>query len=229
MSDEKIAIRAILRYYWKKGLSARAAANEINGVEGQGSVSKSQAAKWFRRFKEGDTSLEDKPRSGRPSTVNNEALRELNFEQQPGSSTRGLSAELGASKDTVLRHLHQLGFANKRPREIPHELTDQQAQRRVTLCKQLLSNPRDLHFWRRIVTGGEKWIFFRNPDKMNQWIQCGQPAEPVVKQGRFEHKVMLCIWWNFEGPVHWELVPDGRAVNGNLYAEQLDRVCQTRH
>jgi transposase len=51
MIDEKIAIRAILRHYWKKGLSARAAAKEINDVEGQVSISKSQAAEWFRRFK----------------------------------------------------------------------------------------------------------------------------------------------------------------------------------
>ena len=35
---------------------------------------------------------------------------------------------------------------------------------------------------------------------------------------------MLCVWWNFEGPVHWELVPDGRAIDASLYAEQLERV-----
>jgi [histone H3]-lysine36 N-dimethyltransferase SETMAR len=223
MNNEKIAIRAILRHYWKKGLSARSAAAEINDIEGQGSISKSQAAEWFCRFREGDISLEDKSRSGRPRTLNDELLCQQ-IEQHPGSSTRNLSAEHGSSKDTVARHLHQLGFANRRPRLIPHELTEEQAKKRVTICKQLLANPQDLRFWRRIVTVDEKWVFFHNPDNRNQWIKSGKPAEPVVKQGRFDSKVMLCIWWNFEGPVYWELLKDGHAVDGKLYSEQLDRV-----
>ena len=35
---------------------------------------------------------------------------------------------------------------------------------------------------------------------------------------------MLCIWWNFEGPVYWELLADGHTVDGKLYSKQLDRV-----
>ena len=74
MNDEKIAIRATLRFCWKKGLSARVAADEINDIEGQGSISKSETAEWFCRFREGDISLKDKSRSGRPRTLNDEVL-----------------------------------------------------------------------------------------------------------------------------------------------------------
>jgi histone-lysine N-methyltransferase SETMAR len=35
---------------------------------------------------------------------------------------------------------------------------------------------------------------------------------------------MLCVWWNFEGVVHFELVPNGKAINAELYCQQLDRV-----
>ena len=35
---------------------------------------------------------------------------------------------------------------------------------------------------------------------------------------------MLCVWWNVDGAVPFELVPDGRAVNAELYSEQLERV-----
>ena len=45
-----------------------------------------------------------------------------------------------------------------------------------------------------------------------------------VRRGRFDKKVMLCVWWNFEGVVHFELVPDGPAVNSDLYFEQLERM-----
>ena len=50
----------------KKGLSERAAAKEINGVEVQEIVKKCVAQNWFRHFKEYDTNLENKLRSGRP-------------------------------------------------------------------------------------------------------------------------------------------------------------------
>jgi Transposase (partial DDE domain) len=46
----------------------------------------------------------------------------------------------------------------------------------------------------------------------------------VVKQKSFERKVMLCIWWNFEGVIHFELVPEGLAINAQLYSQQLERM-----
>ena len=35
---------------------------------------------------------------------------------------------------------------------------------------------------------------------------------------------MISVWWNVDGIVHFELVPEGKAVNAELYTEQLDRV-----
>ena len=35
---------------------------------------------------------------------------------------------------------------------------------------------------------------------------------------------MLSAWWNFEGVIHWKFVPNGRAVNADLYSQQLERV-----
>ena len=47
-------------------------------------------------FKEGDTSLTEKLRSGRPSLVEDEDLLEM-VEQQPSKSANTLSIELGPS------------------------------------------------------------------------------------------------------------------------------------
>ena len=47
----------------KKKMSRKTAAKEMNNVEGSGTVSKHMAQNRFRRFKEGDTSLEDKSKS----------------------------------------------------------------------------------------------------------------------------------------------------------------------
>ena len=35
---------------------------------------------------------------------------------------------------------------------------------------------------------------------------------------------MLSVWWNFQRVIHFELVPNGRSVNAELYCEQLERM-----
>lgn len=223
MDEEKIVIRGLLRHYWKKGLSAKAAAEQICEVEGADTIHRNTAAIWFKRFNEGDTSLRDKDRSGRPPVVDDEALvREL--KNQPNASNRDLSDLLGHSKSTINLHLKQLGYVAKRPRMEPHNLTEAQAKRRVDICNELLKNPLDDRFWKRIVTCDEKWVFLYNPDKRKQWVLHDQEAIPVVQQSRFDHKVMICVWWNFEGILHFELIPNGRTINADLYSQQLDTV-----
>ena len=113
---------------------------------------------------------------------------------------------------------------NRRCRQVPHELTTDQANDRSDICKRLLENPLDERQFKRIVACDEKWIYYRNPDKRNQWLHSGQPANAVARIGRFEDKVMLSVWWNYEGVLHFELVPDGHAVDADLYTQQLDRV-----
>ena len=39
-----------------------------------------------------------------------------------------------------------------------------------------------------------------------------------------DYRVMFCVWWNYEGVLHFELVPEGRAMNSELYCEQLGRI-----
>jgi len=42
-----------------------------------------------------------------------------------------------------------------------------------------------------LVTSDKKWIYLRNPNKSNQWLSTGQPAQLVLKRESFETKVML--------------------------------------
>ena len=126
MSDGKTAIRTILRYLWKKGLSSKATAEEICSVESKKVIDRRTAFNWFKRFNGGDMSILDRPRSGRQSMVNDKGLKAM-VVNDPHKSTRSLSAALGYSKDTINRHLHNLGFSRKTPIEDPHELTILQA------------------------------------------------------------------------------------------------------
>lgn len=221
--EEKIAIRGLIRFFWKKGLSARATAAEICDVEGKGTIGHATVSIWFKRFDSGDMSLKDKLRSGRPQMLEPEVLCKA-VEANPQISTRKLSDELGFSKSSIYRHLILLGKVNRSCRIIPHDLTLAQAQCRLEVCRKLLANPQDDRFFKRIVTCDEKWIMYSNSDLRKQWLNPGELAQPVVKQKRFEQKVMLCVWWNYEGLLHFELIPNGQSITADLYSKQLEKV-----
>ncbi|KAJ0173872.1 hypothetical protein K1T71_011021 [Dendrolimus kikuchii] len=37
---------------------------------------------------------------------------------------------------------------------------------------------------------------------------------------------MLCVWWDWKGIIHYELLPPGRTIDSELYCEQLTRLKQ---
>ena len=143
-------IRILIRHYWQKGLSASAAAAKICEVEG-------------------DFDFEDKPRSDQRSILDEENLRAA-LEDEPSSNTRDLADELGVAQRTVVNYLHKFDFVYKKPRQDPHELTEAQGIRCVEVCRQLLDNPLNDRFWKRIVICDEKLVFLVNRHRSRRWV-----------------------------------------------------------
>ena len=42
-------------------------------------------------------------------------------------------------------------------------------------------------------------------------------------------KIMLSVWWGVKGVIHWEILPVGCTVTGDLYCQQLERVTAKLH
>ncbi|UYV69137.1 hypothetical protein LAZ67_6002567 [Cordylochernes scorpioides] len=168
---------------------------------------KKNSFKWSKRFREVDICLEDKPRMGRPHVTDIEALRFLMIDN-PQQSTCEMSARLGPSKDMINKTLHKLH------------------KKEVRTSRSLKSERQGL----QPVQG------FRGDrvEKVDPLCRSGGGPSPTSKSFRQEIntievlkpivKVMLSVWGNINGIVHYELVPDGRAVNADLYSEQLSRV-----
>ena len=72
----------------------------ICDVEGEDTVAPRTAPKWFQRVNEGDFDLEDRPRSGRPTVLDEEDLQ-VALDLEPSSNTRELAEELGVDQKTV--------------------------------------------------------------------------------------------------------------------------------
>jgi histone-lysine N-methyltransferase SETMAR len=191
-----------------KTIKLRQQQKKICDVEGEDAVNERTAQRWFKWFVSGNLSLEDEQRPGQPWIWDSEATKEA-AEQQPSTSTRRLSDTLGPSKSTIHRHLTALGRIYKSCRVVSHELSAEQAQRRVEFCHKLLQLLKDHHFIKRIIiTCNEKWSYLNNLDLQKQWLDKGQLPVLVAKREHFEKEVLLCIWWNYEGLIYYELVPD---------------------
>jgi transposase len=76
MLNCKEYIRVCLLYEYKLGHNTVEATHNICHAIAPGAISTSTAFRWFERFRNGDESLEDEPRSGRSTKID---LTELNL------------------------------------------------------------------------------------------------------------------------------------------------------
>ena len=115
---------------------------------------------WFSRFKNGDLSIEDQPRSGRPSSSRNDEniakVREkLNKDHH--YTIDELSEVTGVSWSSVQRILTQdLGMRCVAAKFVPRLLTEDQRKSRLAVCHDLkreLEN--DPNFLSRVIKGDE--------------------------------------------------------------------------
>ena len=113
------------------------------------------------------------------------------LEENPQESTRRLSEELSASKNTTNRQIKTLGKSYRSCGSLPHELTPLQTQRRVDIRRQLIGNLIDGRFIRRIALCNENGsitatLTLRNSDS----VSVNLPT-PTLKN-RFAPKIM-CV------------------------------------
>ncbi|GFU06266.1 mariner Mos1 transposase [Trichonephila clavipes] len=114
-----------------------------------------------------------------------------------------------------------MGKIIKVDRSVPHALTDRQQENRKFMCEMLLSRDKRKSYLHRIVTGDEKWIFFKNTKRNRSYVDPGQPSKSTARSNRFGRKTMLCIFWDQEGPIYYELLKSRETVNTDRYKKEL--------
>ena len=112
MDDSKLLIRHYLLYDFLSGRSAAKSERCINQAFGQDMVSSATCHRWFQKFREGDYSCEDKPRSGRPLVVDEDELC-CHIEQNARVSTRDLERAFCTSHSTIMQALKKPGKVYK--------------------------------------------------------------------------------------------------------------------
>ena len=115
--------------------------------------------RWYSRFREGMELVEDE-RYGRPKATRNEAniaaVADL-VKNDRRIASRMIAESLNIPKTVVLRILREdLGKRKLCARFVPHSLTPQQREYRVTSCQNIIAMAdADKIFFNKIITGDE--------------------------------------------------------------------------
>lgn len=215
-------IRHCILYEFDRGSKGTEAHSNICNTYGD-IVAVKTIREWYSRFRSGNRSLENQPRSGRPIVFDNDALRQA-IEEDPRQTIEDLSARLGATLSTVKRHLHEIGKVCRAGVWVPHDLTPEQKINRLTICNFLLAKNSREAFLKRIITSDEKFVLYENPRRQSQWLSPGQAPIPTPKGDLHPRKILLCVWWDYRGIIYFELLPQGKTVTAAVYCAQLDRL-----
>ena len=134
---------------------------------------------------------------------------------------------MDVSIGTVHKVLHEeLGLRKISARWVPHVLTPEQKKNRVSCARQLLDmfEPNGPKRVSDVVTGDETWIYFYGiPNKRSNmmWLTKDEPRPVVCKPGFQSRKRLFTIFFNHEGPVAVDVLPEKATMTGRYYRENV--------
>lgn len=193
---------------------------------GDDTISQPRVYEWYKRFQEGREDIEDDARSGRPSTStsdeNVEKVKEIVLANRR-ITIREVAEEIGISYGTCEAIFADvLNMKQVAAKFVPKLLNFQQKQHRVTIAEQMLADVADdPDLLKRVITGDETWIYGYDVETKAQSSQWKFSEEPRPKKARLNVKVLLTVFFDYNGIVHHEFLPSGRTVNKEYYLQVL--------
>ena len=215
-------IRLLIRHEYLLGSNGLETVGRINRAWGERTVGKSTVYEWFQKFCEGEESLEDRTRLGRPIEVDRQAVLDT-IEEHPSLTTRMLAEDFGCGHTIIENILHELGKVWKRHVGSPMSWLQHKRQNGWQLRKHCWIAKSNMPFLDQLITGDEKWISFNNTNPHHEWRYPGQKTTAIPKKDFRHEKAMLCVFWSARGVVYWELL-ESQTVNSEVYCLQLDQV-----
>jgi hypothetical protein len=96
---------------------------------------------------------------------------------------------------------------------VPHPLTPEQRDDRVTSCQDIIVTGDADNFCNKIIMGDETWCFAYNPKtkrQISEWVGETSPQPKKLKFQRSCIKTMFINFFDSQGVVHTEFVPQGK-------------------
>jgi hypothetical protein len=147
-------------------------------------------------------------------------LRVLN--RDPTKLLHEVAEELGLSVWTTLVVITtRLGYWYRKCRLVPHALSPQQKEDRLTKSRDILSLLQTAQRlrWRFILTGGESWFFYVN-DHQSLWLPPDSEAPEVSRRLIRPPKVMITLFGNTLGLRVSDFL-GGKSSNAECFARNI--------
>ena len=110
----------------------------------------------------------------------------------------------------------------------PHDLNAVHRRKRLQASRQILGRMRRSPRWcSKVITADESWMHVYNLTRRQQsatWLESGEARHSKLRCEMSTKKVMLIAFWDTRSIVHREFVPDGRAINAQVYRSILRRM-----
>lgn len=238
--EKSIEQRVCLRFCAANGIICTDAFKMLEKSFGDSIMSKSRAFQWYRAFKEGREVVDDLPRPGRPTSSTNEEnveqVKKLVLENRR-YSLREMAKELNISHESIRMILCDvLGMRRIASRLVPRDLNLFQKEQRNQVADDMIERVNlDATFIERIITGDETWIFECDSTTSQSASECRSSNEPKSKKPRRnlpKNKVMLTIFFDIRGIIHFEFLPEGRTMDKHYYLDVMkrlrDEICKKR-
>lgn len=180
-------------------------------------------------FSEGREDVSDEERSGRPrmSTTdeNIDEVKKLvlaNRRITVREVAEDVNISIGSCHSIIT---NSLGMSRVAAKFVPKLLNFDQKQHRINIAQELLDSVRDdPNLLQRVITGDESWVYGYDVEtkaQSSQWKLPHEPRPKKARQVRSNVKVLLTVFFDCRGVVHYEFLPQGRTVNKEYYLQVM--------
>ena len=107
-------------------------------------------------------------------------------------------------------------------------MTSERKDRRIAACPDLIATAgSDSDFFKKTVTGDETWCFAYDPNTKRQsaaWVGETSPRPKSLRFQKSRMKIILVIFFDWQGVIYKEFVPEGETINAVYYKRVMERL-----
>ncbi|CAK9801756.1 Histone-lysine N-methyltransferase SETMAR [Anthophora plagiata] len=185
-----LEFRAVIKFLVKDRVDLKATMDKMKSVYGNECPSDSFIKYWHREFKCGRVSIEDEPRSGRPTEIDYSNLApkiKAAIEENRKCDLNSLALKYNVSYGVIQKIVTKdLGMRKLTTKWIPHVLSVANKQERVKCCVANLDlyNKQPNAFLKCLVTMDETWVLQSTPETRTEASEWVDDPDKVSKRPR---------------------------------------------